>query len=196
MGLFYANLTVYPPHREALLDTLRRLNRTAFTSPTVDGYTVVFDQDNDNQDFDDIQRLGCEVTGGLSCAGLAAVLHDDDVLYLWLFRDGEVQDHYNSLPQYFDPKAEPGPPIGGNGKLFCEAFDRAEHHEQVERLLRANLLKAELPEIPGELERHRAIAEELGIPPLVAGLGYGAIAAGYLPAEFQGTVLDSIRPPG
>jgi hypothetical protein len=30
---------------------------------------------------------------GLSCAGLAAVLHDDDVLYLWLFRDGEVQDH-------------------------------------------------------------------------------------------------------
>src|SRR5262245_58166514 len=87
MGLFYANLTVYRPPRGALLDTLRRLGRTAFLGPTVQGYTAVFDRANDEQEFDDIERLGCDLTGNLSCSALAAVLHDDDVLYLWLFRD-------------------------------------------------------------------------------------------------------------
>src|SRR4051794_9502709 len=107
MGLFYANLTVYPPTREALLGLLRQLGRTAFLGPTAHGYTAVFDQANDGQDFGDIERLGCEVTGRLSCSALAAVLHDDDVLFLWLFREGRVLDTYDSLPGYFDPAVEP-----------------------------------------------------------------------------------------
>jgi hypothetical protein len=193
MGLFYANLTVYRPPRVALLETLHRLRRTAFLGPTVHGHTVVFDRANDAQDADDIERLGCEVTGGLSCSALAAVLHDDDVLYLWLFRDGRVWDRYDSLPGYFDREAEPGPPSGGSGRLLCAAFGRPDRHEQVERLLRANLLDGDLPELPGELGRHRAIAGELGMPPFVAGLGYAAIAGGYVPEEFQGTVFDAVH---
>lgn len=189
MGLFYANLTVYQPPREALFETLRRLGRTAFVGPTELGYTVVFDQ------ADDIERLGREVTGRLSCTALAAMLHDDDVLYLWLFRRGRLLDCYDSLPGYFDPVAEPGPPVGGSGKVLCQAFERQGRHERVERLLRANLLEDEMPEVPGELERHRALAVELGMPLQVAGLGYSAIEGGYVPEEFEKFSLKPCKQP-
>jgi hypothetical protein len=193
MGLFYANLTVYRPLRQPLLTALRRLRVTAFVSPTVHGHSVVFDKASDEQNTGAIERLGRALTQELSCAGLAAVLHDDDVLYLWLFTKGHIRDRYDSLPGYFDPNAAPGAPEGGNSKLLCEAFDRPGHQERVEQLLRANLLEGELPEVPGELERHQALAVELGLPPFVAGLAYSAIAGGYVPKEFQAIRFETVH---
>jgi hypothetical protein len=192
MGLFYANLTVSGAVRPALLTALRRLRRTAFVSPTVHGYTVVFDQALDEQDFGAIERLGQALTEVLSCPALAAVLHDDDVLYLWLFQKGRVRDRYDSSPAYFDPHSEPRPPQGGNTKLLCKLFHRSEREERVEQLLRADLLEGELPGVAGELERHAALAAELQMPRFVAGLGYSAIAAGYVPEEFQGVAFEAV----
>src|SRR5262249_44183992 len=80
MGLFYANLTVYRPARPALRAEVRRLKRQAFLSPTLRGHTIVFDKEMDEQDSKAIERLGKALTKALSCAALAAVLHDDDVL--------------------------------------------------------------------------------------------------------------------
>jgi hypothetical protein len=200
MGLFYTNLVVYGGSRKvlstrkALSHTLRRLRRTAFISRTYRGYVAVFDRANDEQDFDDIEQLGRDVTAALTCSALAAALHDDDVLYLWLFRDGQLLDCYDSLPGYFDPEAEPGPPSGGSGELLCQVFERRGHEEQVERLLRANLLDGELPEIGGELERHAAIVRELKMPLFLAGVGYAAIAGGYVPEEFSGIPFDAVHP--
>jgi hypothetical protein len=54
----------------------------------------------------------------------------------------------------------------------------------VDELLRANLLDDELPGVNGELERHRALVRELGIPSIVAGLTYSSIAGDYVPEEF------------
>ena len=107
MGLFYSNLTVYRPTRPALLTELRRLEREAFLSPTIHGHTVVFDKAMDDQDSKTIEGLGKAVTKALSCSALAAVLHDDDMLYLWLFQKGRVRDRYDSCPTYFDPDSEP-----------------------------------------------------------------------------------------
>jgi hypothetical protein len=184
MGLFYTNLTVYRPDRQALLGSLRRMRRDAFVSPTIHGYTVVFDQAIDNQDAGQIQDVGISLTRELSCSALAAMLHDDDVLYLWLFQNGKMTDHYNSLPQYFDPEAQPGPPEGGNSELVCSAFERSDHRARIESLLRANLLNGELPEVRGEFERHRALAKQLGMPGFVAGVCYSSIAGNYVPKEF------------
>jgi hypothetical protein len=198
MGLFYSNLTVYRPERLQVLAALRRLRRSAFVSPTVSGHTVIFERVTEEQDADEIERFGMEITAALSCVALASVLHDDDVLYLWLFDTGIVRDHYDSLPQYFDPVAEPGPPEGGNSSLLCAAFDRPSHRERVDELLRANLLDDELPEVISELERHRALAVELGMPSIVAGLTYSSIAGDYvpeefLPDEFRGLKFEEIR---
>src|SRR5262245_20371151 len=136
MGLFYSNLTVYPPTRPALLAELQLLRRIAFLSPSVHGHTVVFDKAIDEQDTEAIERLGRGITKALSCSALAAVLHDDDVLYLWLFQKGRLRDRYDSAPAYFDPHSKPRPPEGGNAKLICKAFDRLEQEEGVEQLLR------------------------------------------------------------
>lgn len=87
-----------------------------------------------------------------------SALVTDDVLYLSLFQCGEVTDRYDSCPTYFDPHAQPSPPVGGNAQLLCEAFDRLDRVNRVEQLLRADLLQGELPDIPGEFERHAAIS--------------------------------------
>jgi hypothetical protein len=184
MGLFYSNMTVYRPARSALRKELRRLEREAFLSPTIDGHTVVFDKAMDDQNSKVIEQLGRDVTKALSCAALAAVLHDDDVLYLWLFQRGRVRDRYDSSPSYFDPDSNHRPPEGGNARLLCTAFDRPNSVDKVERLLRADLLKRRLPGVPGEFERHSALAAELGMPPFVAGVCYSSIEGDYVPKEF------------
>src|SRR3569623_550199 len=128
MGLFYSNLTVYGAERSALLSELRRLERDAFISQTFAGHTVVFDRLMDEQDSEESEKLGCDLTKTLACSALAAVVHDDDVLYLWLFQKGRVRDRYDSMPGYFDTDAdEPGPPVGGDADLLCGAFGRTEH---------------------------------------------------------------------
>ncbi len=52
-------------------------------------------------------------------------------------------------------------------------------------LLRTNLLGEETSEIDGELERHAALARELGMPLWVAGVGYASIAGNYVWDEFR-----------
>jgi hypothetical protein len=197
MGLFYSNLTVYRPARPAVLTELRRLKRVAFLSPTFHGHTVVFDKAMDAQDSKAIEGLGKAVTKALSCSALAAVLHDGDVLYLWLFQNGRVRDRYDSCPAYFDPDSEPRPPLGGNAKALCEAFGRPDRADRVEQLLRADLLEGELPGGPGEFEQHAALAAELGMPPFVAGVCYSSIAGDYvpkefIPPEFEGTRFEAV----
>jgi hypothetical protein len=192
MGLFYSNMTVYRPLQPRIAAALRKFERDAFISPTVDGHTVIFDQEIESQAPDVIEQLGIELTRELNCSALSAVLHDDDVLYLWLFENGRTRDRYDSLPQYFDADAEPGPPEGGNSELLCRAFDRTDRREKVERLLRANLLEDKLPVVAGELERHQALAVELGLPSFVAGLTFSSIAGQYHPDEFREITFDRI----
>ena len=198
MGLFYSNLTVYHPDREALLAELRRLKREAFVSPTFRDHTVVFDKAMDDQDGRAIERLGKAVTKALSCSALAAMLHDDDVLYLWLFQNGRVRDWYDSCPSYFDSHAQHClPPKGGNAWAMCEAFDRTAHTIRVESLLRADLMAEELPGVPGEFERHVALAAELDMPPFVAGVCYSSIKGNYvpkefIPPEFEGIIFEAV----
>lgn len=67
---------------------------------------------------------------------------------------------------------------------MCQAFGQAGKKKRVEKLLRANLLDDELPEIPGELERHQALLMELGMPPFAAAVTYSSVEGEYVPEEF------------
>ena len=185
MGLFYTTFTTYGPDQTNVMSALRAMKRTAFVSPTIELYTVICDSKTEEQDFEEIEKFGKGLSDACDASVLAAVLHDDDVLYLWLFQEGECHDFYNSLPQYFDQDAEPGPPEGGDIAAICAAFGKDEKKEEIERLLCANLLDGELPEIPGELERHQALLNELGMPAFAAGVTYSSINGKYLPEEFQ-----------
>src|SRR5438132_62408 len=192
MGLFYTTFTTLGPDTTAVSAALKKLRRAAFVSPTVEAYTVVYDQKTEEQDFTEIEKLGVELSKACGAPVLAAALYDDDVLYLWLFQSGEQKDFYNSLPQYFDPDAEPGPPEGEDSGLLCEAFGHARKTKRVEKLLRANLLDDELPEISGELERHQALIKELGMPAFAAAVTYSSVKREYLPEEFQKTKFTPV----
>jgi hypothetical protein len=194
MGLFYTNMTLYRPIRESVLAVLRQQRRVAFLSPTVEGHTVVYDQIIDEEDANAIEGLGRTLTAELACSALAASLHDDDVLYLWLFHNGRVRDRYDSCPGYYDPDATRSvPPMGGNSKLLCKKFDRLERQERVEQLLRVDLLEETHPEMQRELQRHQLLATELGMPKSVAGLGYSAIAGNYVPKEFRRISFEAVH---
>lgn len=182
MGLFYSNFTLYGPDQERVLDALRVAGRTAFVSPSLNGFTTVYDQETEGQDLESIERVGSELSRRLDCPIFGVALHDDDVLYCWLFRDGESADFYNSCPDYFDPDADvPQPPEGGDAVAWCNAF--AVHCEaRVEAILRAEIDDEE-GTIPGEEERHQELAEALGMPLFPVGLGYDGLDQGYLPAR-------------
>jgi hypothetical protein len=185
MGLFYTTFTTYGPDPSEVVSALKKLRRSAFVSPTIERHTVVYDQKTEEQDFAEIDNFGKKLSEACDAPVLGAALHDDDVLYLWLFQAGEQVDFYDSLPQYFDPDAEPGPPEGGDSAALCEAFAQAGKQKRVEQLLRANLLDEELPEIPGELERHQALLKELGMPRFAAEVTYSSVEGDYLPEEFR-----------
>jgi hypothetical protein len=195
MGLFYTNLAVFGPSRDALKAALKAMKRNAYLSPTIDGHTVVFDKAMEGQNARIIEKLGTTLTDELKCTALASLLHDDDVLLLWLFRNGEIYDHYDSIPGYFDPDAEPGDPVGGDAEVLCLAYGRLDRKKRLKKLLRANYLKGELPKGWGEQERHRAVAAELGIPAIVAGVCYSSIDGKYVPKEFlpDGFDVDSFE---
>jgi hypothetical protein len=186
MGLFYTTFTSFGPDNETIVDSLRKMRRDAFVSPTSKGFTVIYDRETEEQDFDEIEKFGKTLSKVTNSPVLASVLHDDDVLYLWLFQKGECTDHYNSLPQYFDPDATvSGPPEGGDSEALCKAFGQTGQEMQLEDLLRANLLDNEHPEIPGELERHQAMLALLNMPAYAAYVTYSAIKARYVAREFE-----------
>jgi hypothetical protein len=49
-----------------------------------------------------ISDLGNRLSAALSCHALALIVHDDDLFFYNLDRDGESLDGYNSCPQYFE----------------------------------------------------------------------------------------------
>lgn len=193
MGLFYTTFTTFGPGNSAVSEALKKLGRTAFVSPTFDEYTVIYDRSTEEQDFAEIEKFGVALSNVLAGPVIAAVLHDDDVLYLWLFQSGEQRDFYDSLPQYFDPDAEPGPPEGGDSQLLCQTYGRSRHTKRVEKLLRANLLEEGIAEIPGELERHQALLMELGMPACAAAVTFSSIDGEYLPEEFRMITFTRVR---
>jgi hypothetical protein len=49
-----------------------------------------------------LSEIGSRLSATLSCYALTLVVHDDDVLFYNLDRDGKSLDGYNSYPQYFE----------------------------------------------------------------------------------------------
>jgi hypothetical protein len=191
MGLFYSNFTLYGPDHRQVVDAVRRLRRSAYVSPTMDRFTTVYDRESERQDFDVIEGVGRQFSLDLECPVLGVILHDDDVLFYWLFLWGDVRHVYNSSPAYFDPDSEPLPPDGGDCDELCEAFGVPSAADRVEAILREDLLE-EGATLAGELERHRALAEALGMPDHAIGVGYDAIRHGYLPESVRAIAFEHI----
>jgi hypothetical protein len=54
-----------------------------------------------------LSDVGNRLSGSLSCCTLTLVVHDDDLFFYNLDRDGKSLDGYNSCPQYFEQERIP-----------------------------------------------------------------------------------------
>lgn len=187
MGSFYTNITI----RSGDLDRLRRElvagGRRAFLSPTQEGSVVVFDQVCEDQDPEVLKHLASLLSQRCSCAALAVMIHDDDVLTYDLYDGGSLKDEYNSAPDYFD--GGDAPPTGGNADQLCRAFGRAGVEDEVEGILRRTRDADDA--FTFETERHAELVRVLGLPEAAVGTGYKYLEAGELPPGL--TLDDFIR---
>ena len=134
MGNFYVNHTIRAP-QDQVADFLEGIERTAFVSPTIDGYAVVCDELCDDQDPSEILQLGRRLSWKCECPTLAVLNHDDDAFCYWVFDHGELIEEYDSessqddrrgfglrkLFKVFTGGEEPGDPAGADAKRLSSA---------------------------------------------------------------------------
>jgi hypothetical protein len=188
MGPSYCNFTLFGPERRRVVDALRAAGRDVFVSPSKDGFTTVYDRESEEHEFEVIQNVGGGLSRQLDCPVLGVTLHHGDVLYYWLFRDGEVVDFYNSCPDYFDADADgTSPPSGGDADELRAAFGQGSTGS-IEEILRSKLDDDE-GKFLGEEERHQALVKAIGMPIFSVGLGYDGLDACYLPEAHRAVGL-------
>src|SRR3954447_20404972 len=185
MGLFYEHITVRGPRPEVLADYLRESDRNGYISPTIDDVTVIYDQIS-SADVALIFELARDLSARFACPALAVHIHDSDVMFYQLYRDGCLLDTYNSLPGYFDDTAEGSLPSGGDAAILCSAFCKPGAVAEVEAVLRHdNDTDAGGGELWPAEERHAKLSRALGWPSFVPFIGYDFIATGGFDGSFD-----------
>jgi hypothetical protein len=168
MGNFYTNYTVRRASQQEVASALA--GRAAMVTPESNGCVVVFDEQSDEQDPTKIAELASGLSRDLSCAVLAVLNHDDDVLRYQLYEKGELTDEYDSSPGYFDPAGKPSSPAGGDPQRLCSAFG-ASDMIAVGRVLRKSALDKD--GYVFAIQRHFDLVRALGIPSFGVGTSYG-----------------------
>ena len=186
MGNFYTNITLRS-HQARVIEVLEREERTAYVTPTVNGCTIVCDEECDEQDTDVLEELAALLSRELSCVTFAVLNHDDDVLIYWLYENGTLSDHYDSAPGYFS--GDDDEPSGGDAYRLCRAFGVPDQVAEVEDVLRTPSF-SEDEHYLFAIERHLDLIEALGIPLFAAGIGYTYLHRG---ETFEGLDRASLR---
>ena len=180
MGNFYTNITLRGSNQNAIADFLTQKGFNAYVTPTVDDFTVVYEEKCEAQDVRLLEELTTNLSKQFNCPALAVMNHDDDILWYKLFDGGEFLDEYNSSPTYFDATAEPSLPAGGDAEKLCGAFKAAEV-AAVEKILRAS----SFDDYTFEVERHEELANTLGMPLFAVGCGFESVEHDELPEDLK-----------
>lgn len=197
MGIFYVNHTVRAPQPHVIA-VLKKEGRTAFVSPTFNGYTVICDRQCDDQDPVAIAQLGQKLSAQLESPALAVLNHDDAILCYWLFEQGRLIEEYDSFPDCFEDEddesdddwplwqesfwqgeawkangvAETACHALGNGEALCRVFGRPALQEQVQWVLAGH-------DTFFAQQIHQELVRILGLPPCSLGAGYKCVAQRY-----------------
>lgn len=176
MGWSYTHVVLFGPNQQQVAAALA--DRQAAISPTVNGFTLVADEEFESHEEERISALGAELSKKLGCPAMIVSEFDDDVLHYRLMEAGKVIDEYNSEPDYFDFAAKhvpPRGPQGGDAERLCAVLKRTDAREQVDHILHKQDAKLQAP------DRHRELSEALGMPAFSVGFDYGALQSGELP---------------
>ena len=168
MGNFYTNIVVRGSKAPTAIAALR--DRKAFVA-VVEDTTFVYDERCDSQNVDEIRKLARHLSKECRAPALAALNHDDDVLWLALARDGTIVDVYESNPGFERGSSEP--PAIANLDALCEAFDASQVKGDIEALLRGT-------DFTFEVQRHQQLLDLLGIDGSAGTMGFNYVWEGEL----------------
>lgn len=169
MGNFYTNLTILGGSCDQVVEAMK--GRKAAVSPTLNGFTVIWDEECESQDDKVICSLSERLAKTLRAHVLAVLNHDDDIFMYWLFSPAGKLDEYNSNPGYFEGPVLP--PSGGNASLIVRSMAPTADVDHVQAILQNR-------EYVFALERHNDLGAALGMPPFIAS-GYRHIGRGQFP---------------
>lgn len=165
MGSFYTNITLRGPDQDAVVNYLRALHRKAYVSPTLNGITVVYDQECEVQDPQILDSLAGQLSREFKCVAWVVANYDDDILSYKLYQSGYPIDEYDSTPGYF--QGEEKPPAGGSAQTLCSAFDSSRGTDVIETILRRPQADCVVA-----VARHEELWRALGLPYFMSSLGY------------------------
>jgi hypothetical protein len=193
MGSFYTNIALRNVTQEQVVQTLQKTRRHAFVSPTKKGITVVYDKKCEQQDTKFLSDLALSLSCELRCVAWGVLNHDDDVLWYVLCSNGEYADSYNSAPDYFDEDGESDPslPKGGDAKALASLLNNGKGGRKIDLILRRS--DSEDDGYVFASDRHRELAEALGIPFTLVSIGYESISSGQFPDDLR---IDDFAPVG
>ena len=196
MGASYTNITLRGPNRDQIAQCLKQMKRTAYVSPTTDGFTVVFDEETENQDDADLMGLASQLSAAFECPALAVLVHDSDILAYWLFDEGTLADEYKSAPGYLDGLARTHP-AGGNPEKLCAAFAAHDAVESVAGVFQAVRSRGIGGSQSGGYalveDLHQDLIQSLGMPSFAVSTGYRYLEAGDRPQGLEQAVLVKRR---
>lgn len=101
MGGFYGSTQIHTSERDRVIEMATKVARAAgircLIGPELNGWVGVYGQHH-GQD----QSFGAALAEELGGYVIHMLVHDDDVMAYWLWRDGKQIDSYFSAPGYFD----------------------------------------------------------------------------------------------
>ena len=188
MGNFYSNVTLKGPTQEDIAGFLRGQGREAIISPAVGDLTVVYDAGAEGEDGAPVS-VAQLLSAQHQCTALAVMCYDDDILYYWLFEEGQEVDTYCSSPGYFEGRQDP--PTGGDAAKLCRAFVCSEVEKTLRDILQYNKYAGgdlSDSEFLFETARHEKLCKALNIPEWAVGTGYSYLCDDEVP---EGLDMDN-----
>ena len=188
MGNWYTNICVKGAEQAKVVAALDELGRRAYVTPDMGGWIIVYDQESDKFDLNELESLALTLSTRLQCTALASFNADDDVLWLGIYEGGKLTTRYASQKNQFEDGGE-FPLVPEVAEVLCRIFGVPEKNQQVRKILRrphgilgllSLLLKVRIAYVV-EVLRHGDLAETLGIPMASVGLGYEYINRGETP---------------
>jgi hypothetical protein len=188
MGNWYTNICVKGARQPDVAAALDELGRRAYLTPDLGGWIVIYDQESDKFDLNELESLALTISARLACTALACFNADDDVLWLGIYENGKLSTRYTSAQKHFEDGGE-FPIIPEVAEVLCRIFQTPEKDEQVRRILRrphgflgllSTFSRIRIAYVV-EVLRHSDLAEALGIPLASVGLGYEYVNRGETP---------------
>ncbi|HEY4284629.1 MAG TPA: hypothetical protein VGM62_16325, partial [Chthoniobacterales bacterium] len=163
MGGHYGTIHILTEDREAVKRAVEAITTQGTSkfliAPAIDGWVTVFPENN-GQD-DNVSKALAEELPDKTI--LHAVVYDDDIFIYWFFENGELKDHYNSSPKYFDENNTD--PRGGNAQVFAGLLKDPKKISELQSLLDAERTTF-------EMERFDQFAALLNLPNAVTAYEY------------------------